>query len=156
MSKPAALGCQVLRPRRCGPARRKPLPGSQFLPGRAGDVGGNDVGGVPVETAAGTVIVDRGPRVSVGGGFLDISQGDPSIEGCRYERVAERVRPDGLADPGAASDPSDDPGCAVPVQSAAIGSQEERPVAALADGQIDRSRGARRQRDGDDLAALAG
>jgi hypothetical protein len=69
--------------------------------------------------------------------------------------VAQRVRPDGLADPGAARDPSDDPG-AVPVQPSAISSQEDRPGGALADGQVDRPGGARRQRDGDDLAALAG
>ena len=72
---------------------------------------------------------------------MDISQGDASIEGCCYEGVAERVRPDGLADPGAASDPSDDPGGAVPVQPTAIRSQEQRPAAALAGGQVDRPRG---------------
>jgi hypothetical protein len=44
----------------------------------------------------------------------------------------------------------------MPVQSAAIGSQEDRALAALADGQVDRPGGARRQRDGDDLAALTG
>src|SRR5258708_20203965 len=74
--------------------------------------------------------------------------------GCRDESVAERVRPDGRADAGAASDPADHPGGAVPVQPAAIRSQEDRPVAAFADGQVDRPRRARRQRDADDLAAL--
>ena len=87
---------------------------------------------------------------------MDISQGDASIERCRDEGVAERVRPDGLADAGAASDPSDNPGRAVPVQPAAIRSQEDRPFAAFTDGQIDRPRRARCQRDGDDLAAFSG
>src|SRR5262249_61504710 len=38
----------------------------------------------------------------------------------------------------------------------AIVSQEERPVAALADGQVDRLRGTGCERDGDHHAALAG
>jgi hypothetical protein len=44
----------------------------------------------------------------------------------------------------------------VPVQLSAIGGQEDRSFAALADGQVDRPGGARRERDGDDLAVLAG
>jgi hypothetical protein len=44
----------------------------------------------------------------------------------------------------------------VPVQSLAIGGQEDRPFAALTDGQVDRPRSPRRERDGDDLAAFAG
>ena len=36
-----------------GPARRRPLLGSRLLPGGTGDAGGDDVGGVPVEAAAG-------------------------------------------------------------------------------------------------------
>jgi hypothetical protein len=76
---------------------------------------------------------------------------------CRDERVPERVRPDGLADTGAASDPSDNPGGTVTVQPPAIGGgQEDRPVTAFTDGQVDRPRRARRQRDGHDLAAFAG
>jgi hypothetical protein len=66
------------------------------------------------------------------------------------------MRPDTLADPSAARDPSDDPGGAAPVQSAAIRGQEDRPVATLADGQVDRTGGAWCQRDGDDLAAPCG
>ena len=38
----------------------------------------------------------------------------------------------------------------------AIGRQEDGPFRALADGQVDRPRGPRRERDGDDLPALAG
>src|SRR5213076_3334078 len=66
------------------------------------------------------------------------------IEGCGDERVAERVWPDGLADPGPARGLSGDPCGAVPVQPPAIGSQEDRPLAALTDGQVDGPRGARR------------
>ena len=61
-----------------------------------------------------------------------------------------------LGDPGAAGDPADDPPGAVPVQPPPVGGQEDRSFGALADGQVDRPGGARRERDGDDLAALAG
>jgi len=62
---------------------------------------------------------------------LNIAQGDASIESCRDEGVAQRVRPDRLADPGAASGPADGPGGAVLVQPPAIRTREQRPVAAL-------------------------
>jgi hypothetical protein len=66
------------------------------------------------------------------------------------------MRPDVLVDPGPAGDAADDPGGAVPVQPPPVRRAENRSLASLADGQVDRPRGARRQRDGDDLAALAG
>src|SRR5260221_14463578 len=75
---------------------------------------------------------------------------------CGDERVAERVRPHGLGDPRAAGYLADDPGGAVPVQPAAIGSQEDGPFAAFADGQVDRPRCARWVRAGVALAAPAG
>ena len=71
-------------------------------------------------------------------------------------RPGPTQRPNRLGDPRAASDPADDPRRTVPVQPAAISGQEDRPVAALADGQVDRPRRAWRQRDSDDLAAFAG
>jgi len=64
--------------------------------------------------------------------------------------------PDGLGDPGAAGNLADDPGGAVTVQPPAVRDQEDRPRATFADRQVDRPRGARRERDGDDLPALAG
>src|SRR5260370_41432054 len=68
----------------------------------------------------------------------------------------ERVRADVLADPGAARDPADDPPGAVPVQPAPVSGEEDRAFGAFAGGQVDRPGGAGRERDGDDLAALAG
>ena len=130
--------------------------GSRLLPGGTGDVGGDDIGGMPVEAAAGTVVADRGPRIGVRGGSLDIPQGDASVEGCGDERVAERVRPHLFSDPGPGSGPADDPGGAVPVQPLPARSQEDRPLGALADGQVDRPCGPRRQRDSNDLAAPCG
>jgi hypothetical protein len=65
------------------------------------------------------------------------------------------VRPYVLADPGPPGDLADDPPGAVPVQPP-VGGEEDRAVAAFAGGQVDRPGGARRERDGDDLAALIG
>jgi hypothetical protein len=65
------------------------------------------------------------------------------------------VRADRLADAGAAGDPADDPGSAVPVQPPPDSAEEHRPLGPFADGQVDRPGGARRERDGDDLATLA-
>jgi hypothetical protein len=70
--------------------------------------------------------------------------------------VARGVGPDGLGDPCAAGGPADDPPGAVPVQPAAVGSEKHRSLAALADRGVDGPGGARGERDGDDLAALAG
>ena len=70
--------------------------------------------------------------------------------------MPQRVRRDSLGDPGAAGDLADDPPGAVPVKPPCVPSEEHRPVRALADGQVDRPGGPRRERDGDDLAALAG
>jgi hypothetical protein len=83
----------------------------------------------------------------VRGGLLDIAQRDAGVERCSYERVPQGVRADVLAGPGAAGDAADDPGGAVPVQSPAVAREEQRPVGALADGQVDRAGGARGERD---------
>jgi hypothetical protein len=66
------------------------------------------------------------------------------------------VGADGLGDPRAAGGPADDPRRTVPVQPAAVSSQEQRPVAALTDGQVDCPHRPWRQRDRNNLAALAG
>jgi hypothetical protein len=66
------------------------------------------------------------------------------------------VRAGGLADAGPAGDPAHNPSGAVPVQPAPAGGAEDRSFAAPADGQVDRAGGPRCERDGDDLAALAG
>src|SRR5689334_24193569 len=54
-------------PGRCGPARRSLPLGGRCLPGGTGEVGGDDVGGVPVETSAGSVVADGGPWIGVRG-----------------------------------------------------------------------------------------
>src|ERR1700724_2139126 len=72
------------------------------LTGGARDKGSDDIGGVPVQAAAGPVVPHRGPRIRVGGGLLHIAQRYPDVERGGDERVPERVRTDGLGDPGAA------------------------------------------------------
>ena len=99
---------------------------------------------MPVQAAAGTVIPHRGPGIGVRGGFLHIPQRHPSVQCRGNERVPQRMRPDRLADPGSAGGPPDDPRRTVAVQPPAVRSQEDRPIAALADGQVDRPGGARR------------
>lgn len=77
------------------------------------------------------------------GGFLHVSQGDAGVKGGGDERVAQRMRPYRLADPGPAGQPPDNtPGTAA-VQPPSVSSEEDRPLAALPDCQVDRRRGAR-------------
>ena len=67
------------------------------------------------------------------GGFLEVAQRDPGIQRGGDERMSERVRRDGLGDPGSARDLADDPVGAVPVQPPSVHSQEDGSAAALAD-----------------------
>jgi hypothetical protein len=71
------------------------------------------------------------------------------------KRMAQGVRADRLADPGAAGDAPHDPPSSVAVEAPTVGTGEDWSVESLADGQVDRSGGAGSERDGDDLAALA-
>ena len=57
------------------------------LPGNSDDVGGDDVGGMPVERGAGPVIAHRGARISVRSGFLHVPERDPGDQGSGDERV---------------------------------------------------------------------
>jgi len=66
------------------------------------------------------------------------------------------VGSDGLVDPGPAGQPPHDPAGGVPVETLTSGVEEDRPFEPLSDGQVDRSGRAGGQRDGNDLAALAG
>ena len=91
----------------------------------------------------------------MGGCLLDIAQRHPGVQGGGDER-AQRVRADVLRYTRSPGDPADDPGGAVPVQSPSVCGDEQRAFGALADCQVDRAGGARGERDGDDLAALAG
>jgi hypothetical protein len=74
--------------------------------------------------------------------------------GAGLRSVPQCVRADVLGDPGAAGNPADDPGGAVPVQPPPVRGDKERPFGALADRKLERPGGARGKRDGDHLAAL--
>ena len=89
------------------------------------------------------------------GGFLDVAERDTGVERGGDERVPQGVGSDPLGDPGPASDAAHDPARGVPIESVAVGAAEDRSFAAFTDGEIDRPRGAGRERDGHDLAALA-
>jgi hypothetical protein len=87
--------------------------------------------------------VRAGAWVCVGRGFLHATQRDSGIKRGCDEGVPQCVPPDGLGDPGAAGDATDDPCGAVPVQVAAVCGQEDRSFAAFADVQVDRPGGPR-------------
>ena len=70
--------------------------------------------------------------------LLHVPQRHPGIQRGGDERVPQRVRRDGLGDPGAAGDLADDPPGAVTIQPPPVRSQEHRPVRPFLDGQIDR------------------
>ena len=70
----------------------------------------------PVQAAAGTVVAHRRARVGVRGGFLDVAERHPGVEGGGDERMPQRVRPDRLGDCGTDGYPADDPGGTVPAQ----------------------------------------
>ena len=87
---------------------------------------------------------------------MHVVQRHSGVQGGGDERVPQGVRADVLGDPRAAGDPADYSRGAVAVESLPVDCGEERSFGALADGQVDGAGGARGERDGDDLAALAG
>ena len=113
---------------------------------------------MPVQRGPGPVITHSGSRVGVGGGFLHVAEQERRHRNWRRgdERVAKRVRPDGLGDPRAAGYLADDR--AAPCQS------HRRPSGARKMGPSQRSPMARSiaravrggSGHGGDLAALAG
>jgi hypothetical protein len=69
------------------------------LPGRSGDVGGDDVSGVPVQGGSCPVVSHGGPRVGVGCGFLHITQRDPASRAAVMNACRSVWGPTGLAIP---------------------------------------------------------
>jgi hypothetical protein len=125
------------------------------LSGGAGDEGGDDVGGVPVEGDSSSVVTHGRARVRMTRGFLDVAQRDTGVEGSGDEGMAQRVRTNPLGDASSTRDAPHDPGGGVAVESLTARSDEDWSFAALADREIDRACGTRRERDDDHLAALA-
>src|SRR5687768_2496672 len=78
----------------------------------AGDEGGDDVGSVPVEGLATTVVAHGRAWVGVAGRFLHVAQRHAGVEGGGDESVPEGVWTDPLGDGSPAGDASHDPpGC---------------------------------------------
>ncbi len=87
--------------------------------------------------------------------LLHIAQRDAGVESGGDERMTQGVRADRLVDPGLAGDAPHDPPRGVAVEALAVRPDEDRPLGPLTNGQVDRAGRAWRERDGDDLAALA-
>ena len=81
--------------RRSVPPARDVAPnaGQRVLAGSAGDEGGDDVSGVPVEGLATPVVAHRRSRVGVAGRFLHITQRDTRIQGGGDERCRKVCGP---------------------------------------------------------------
>src|SRR5205085_1814979 len=93
--------------------------------------------------------------IGMAGCLLYVPERHAGVEGGGDERMPEGVRADRLVDPRPASEAPHDPPRGVAVEALAVSPDEDRPLGPFADGEIDRSGRARRQRDGDDLAAFA-
>ena len=105
--------------------------------GGAGDERGDDVGGVPIQRLAATVIAHRCARVGVAGRFLHVTKRDTGVQGGGDEGVTQGVRSDSLADPGTAGDTVHDPPGSVPIEPVAVRSEEDRTFQTFPDGQVD-------------------
>jgi hypothetical protein len=111
---------------------------------------------VAVQVLAGSVVAHRGARVGVAGSDLDIAQVDARVEHGGDERVAEHVRVcpgDGHA--GGRGEAAQAAGGRVPVHPGAAAVEQDRPVRAVCDRLVDGPADGWRQRDQDDLGALA-
>jgi len=88
--------------------------------GCSGEVGGDDVGGVAVECAAGAVVAAGLARVGMPCEVLNVTQIAAGIERGGDRGVSERVGRDGLVDPRAFREPAHDPPGSVSIQTAAV------------------------------------
>jgi hypothetical protein len=86
--------------------------------------------------------------------LLHVAERHPGVERCSNEGVSECVRTHGIGDPCTPRDAWDDSAGAVAVEAAAVNTEEDRALAALADCEIDRTGRAWGERDRDDFAAL--
>ena len=85
---------------------------------------------------------------------MHVAERHAGVEGSGDEGVTQGMRADRLGATGPASDPADDPAGPVTVEALAVSGDEDRAAGPFADGQVDGSGGARRERDGDGLAAF--
>jgi hypothetical protein len=81
----------------------------------------------------------------MGRSLLNVPEGHAGVEGGGDEGVTQSVWPDAFGDPGPAGGPADDPPGGVPVKADAVRPAEDGAVDPLADGQVNRTSGARCQ-----------
>ena len=74
------------------PGRRTEVSQPMTATGGLRRCGGDYKCGGPVQASAGLIKSHRGPRVGMGGCFLDIVQRDPGIQRCGDERVSVLLR----------------------------------------------------------------
>jgi hypothetical protein len=119
----------------------------------AGDEGHHDVSGVLVEVLAAMVVDGRRAGIGVTGGHLDLSEGYARVEGAHDEGGPQHVRMD-VAEPSTLGDRTH-PAVGCPsVQSLAVTAQEDGAGTPLADGDVDRPRRPRDERDDGRLVTL--
>jgi hypothetical protein len=68
--------------------------------GGAGEVRGDDIGGVPIQRGPGAVVPHRDSWVGVAGGLVNISKRDADVERGGGESVPQSVWTDRLGDAG--------------------------------------------------------
>ena len=119
----------------------------------AGHEGHHDVGGMAVEVLPPAVIDGGRPRIGVAGGDLDVTQGYPRVERRHDEGGPEHV---GMDDPeaGPLADGADPAVCGAPVESLTVVAVQDRPLASLAEGEVDGPGHPWDQRDHGRLVAL--
>jgi hypothetical protein len=124
--------------------------------GSGGHEGGEDVVGVSVEVLAGAVVAHGGAWVGVAGGDLDVADADAGVEHGGDESVQKHVRMQPrISIPAVAARRRSRRVAACWVHPGAERVAHDRTVAAAVDCPIDGLSDGRRQRDQDDLAALA-
>ena len=82
------------------------------------------------------VVAHGGARVSVAGGFLDVTQRNAGVERSGDERVPQTVGPDALGEAGLSGDSTHDAPGGVTVESFAGGVHEDRALEAFADREV--------------------
>src|SRR5262245_31735185 len=89
------------------------------------------------------------------GRLLHVAERHSGVQRGGDEGVSHRVRSDSLGDPGATGDTPHDAGGPVTIKSLSVAGEQDWSFEAFTDDEVDRPRGAWRERDGDGLAALA-
>jgi hypothetical protein len=87
--------------------------------------------------------------------LLHVPERHPGVERGGDEGMAKRVWADELGDTCTPCHPSDDPASTVAIEAVAVGSEEDRSLAPLADCKVDGPGCVRREWDGHDLAPLS-